>query len=62
MSSGRFLGLDCGTQSLAAVIVDFEVGERVWEDTVLFDRDLPQYGTRTAHSPAATPGWFTRHP
>lgn len=42
-----FLGLDCSTQSLTAVVLDIDGASRtvVFEHTLEFDREFPEYGT-----------------
>ena len=42
-----YLGLDASTQSLTAIVVEIEGDVRrvVWQYTLNFDRDLPEYGT-----------------
>ncbi len=40
-----FLGLDCSTQSLSAVIVDFKKRKPIYEKSVIFEKALPQYNT-----------------
>jgi xylulokinase len=54
--SQRFLGLDASTQSLSAVVIDYDRGDRVHEHSVNFDQALPQYGTRSGVLPNADPG------
>ncbi|KAK4537216.1 hypothetical protein CDCA_CDCA11G3241 [Cyanidium caldarium] len=45
-----YLGLDLSTQSLDAVAVDIRRPlENIWELTVEFDRDLPQFHTHRGH-------------
>ena len=48
MSASLYAGLDSSTQGLTAVVirVDGAAREVVWRHTVIFDRDLPRYGTR----------------
>ncbi|HET9834441.1 MAG TPA: FGGY-family carbohydrate kinase [Vicinamibacterales bacterium] len=43
-----YLGLDSSTQSLTAIVVDADKRRRavVFESSLQFDRELPQYGTR----------------
>lgn len=42
-----YLGFDASTQSLTATLIDTGPPRRVvFEDAVVFDRDLPHYGTR----------------
>ena len=42
-----YLGLDCSTQSLTAIIIEIEPSARrvVFESSLLFDEALPHYGT-----------------
>jgi xylulokinase len=42
-----YLGFDCSTQSLSAIVIDVEGEDRriVFEHSLSFDRDLPEYGT-----------------
>lgn len=40
-----FLGLDCSTQSLSAVVIDYKKRRLIYEKSVNFERDLPQYKT-----------------
>jgi xylulokinase len=44
---GLYLGLDCGTQSLTAIVIEIEGGTRrvVFNSSLNFDRDFPEYGT-----------------
>lgn len=53
MAAGRpppgeslFAGLDVSTQSCKLVVIDLGAGEVVHVDAVVYDRDLPAYGTR----------------
>jgi xylulokinase len=43
-----FAGFDCSTQSLTLVVIDVGGSKRdvVFRDCLVFDRDLPQFGTR----------------
>ena len=41
-----FLGLDCGTQSLSAIVIDCDTREIVYEISLNFDQTLPHYGTQ----------------
>ncbi|MDA0748847.1 MAG: FGGY family carbohydrate kinase, partial [bacterium] len=41
-----FLGLDSSTQSLSAMVVDYDARNVVYEASVGFDDRLPQYGTQ----------------
>ena len=44
---GLYLGLDCSTQGLTAIVIEIERDVRriVFNRSVNFDRDLPEYGT-----------------
>jgi len=48
-----FLGLDSSTQSLSAIVIDYDARRIVYETSINFDKTLPQYGTRngTLRSP-----------
>lgn len=46
MLEGLFGGLDVSTQSCKLVIVDTKADDIVFIDSVNYDEDLPQYGTR----------------
>ena len=52
-----YLGLDSSTQSLTAIVVDIEGDRReiVFQSSVSFDGDLPQYGTRHGVLPNENP-------
>jgi xylulokinase len=52
-----YLGLDCSTQSLTAIVIDVGGGARriVFEDHIDFDRDLAEYGTKHGVLPSADP-------
>jgi xylulokinase len=41
-----FLGLDSSTQSLSAVVIDLDAGKVVYENSLNFDQELPQFKTR----------------
>ncbi len=43
-----YAGFDCSTQSLTALAIDVAEGRRevVFRDSIVFDRDLPRFGTR----------------
>lgn len=49
------LGLDSSTQSLTAVVLHAGSGKVVHQRQLSFDRDLPQYGTRSGVLPDADP-------
>ncbi len=44
--SDLFLGLDCSTQSLTSLIIDFGSGRVLYRERINYDEDLPQYNTR----------------
>ena len=44
--SQLFTGLDVSTQSCKLVVIDWDVKEIVYVDSVNYDTDLPQYNTR----------------
>jgi xylulokinase len=56
-----FLGLDSSTQSLSAVVIDYDTHRVVYDKSLNFDKSLPHYGTqngtlrsddpRVVHSP-----------
>lgn len=54
-----FLGLDCSTQSLTAVIIDWAEGKLIYERSVNFDRDLPDY--QTEHGTLKHPDPLRKH-
>jgi xylulokinase len=47
-----FLGIDSSTQSLSAMVIDYDTRQVVYNKSLNFDKMLPQYGTRngTLHS------------
>ncbi|MGB7767407.1 MAG: FGGY family carbohydrate kinase [Verrucomicrobiia bacterium] len=50
-----FLGLDSSTQSLSAVVIDYDRREVAYEKSLNFDRTLPHYGTQNGVLPNADP-------
>ncbi len=50
-----FLGLDSSTQSLSAVIIDLDSRRVVYDQSLNFDRALPQYETRNGVLPHPDP-------
>ena len=50
-----YLGLDSSTQSLTAVVLDFDRREVVATHTITFDERLPQFGTRNGVLPNDDP-------
>src|ERR1700733_6121174 len=40
-----FLGLDCSTQSLSAILIDHDSRRVVYNHSLNFDETLPHYGT-----------------
>ena len=41
-----FLGLDCSTQSLTAILIDFDSSKIIYRHSINFDEDLPHYQTQ----------------
>ena len=41
-----FLGLDCSTQSLTALLIDFESKKIIYKHSINYDIDLPHYHTK----------------
>jgi xylulokinase len=41
-----FLGLDSSTQSLSAIVIDYDTRRVVYETSLNFDKTLPHYGTQ----------------
>ena len=41
-----FLGLDSSTQSLSAIVIDYDTRRVVYDKSLNFDKTLPQYGTQ----------------
>jgi xylulokinase len=54
-----FLGLDSSTQSLSAVVIDFDLRKVVYEQSLNFDQALPRYGTR--NGVLANPNPLVKH-
>ena len=50
-----FLGLDLSTQSLSAIVIDYDARRVVHECSLTFDKSLPQYGTRNGVLPNPDP-------
>jgi len=50
-----FLGLDASTQSLSAVVIDYDTRKVVYDKSLNFDHALPQYGTRDGVLPNPDP-------
>jgi xylulokinase len=50
-----FLGLDSSTQSLSAVVIDWDAREAVYEKSLNFDKALPQYKTQNGVLPNRDP-------
>ncbi|MFX1297284.1 MAG: xylulokinase [Promethearchaeota archaeon] len=41
-----FLGLDCSTQSLTGILIDFHSHSIVYKESIIFDEELPHYNTQ----------------
>lgn len=50
-----FLGLDSSTQSLSAVVIDLDTRKVVYESSLNFDRELPQFKTKNGVIPGRDP-------
>ena len=50
-----FLGLDSSTQSLSAVVIDLDARRVVYDQSLNFDKALPQYGTQNGVLPDPDP-------
>jgi xylulokinase len=50
-----FLGLDSSTQSLSAVVIDYDSRKVVYDQSLNFDRALPQYRTQNGVLPNPDP-------
>src|SRR4051812_11292002 len=50
-----FLGLDSSTQSLSAVVIDYDTRKVVYNDSLNFDEALPHYKTRNGVLPSRDP-------
>src|SRR5579872_6584833 len=42
-----FLGLDCSTQSLSALLIDFDSKKVIYEKQLIFEKEFPQYQTKS---------------
>jgi xylulokinase len=50
-----FLGLDSSTQSLSAIVIDYDARQVVYEHSLNFDKALPQYRTQNGVLPHPDP-------
>ena len=50
-----FLGFDSSTQSLSAVVIDLDAGKVVYENSLNFDKSLPQFKTHNGVLPNRDP-------
>jgi xylulokinase len=57
-----YLGLDCSTQSLTAVIIDTETGAIAYQVSINFEADLPHYQTRHGFVRGTEPDEFFSNP
>ncbi len=44
--SNLFLGLDCSTQSLTGLIIDYDSSKVLFRYNINFEKDLPHYNTK----------------
>lgn len=56
---GHYLGLDSSTQSLSAVVIDTDTGKLVYETSILFGEDLPEFACPQGFLPNPDP--LVRH-
>lgn len=42
-----FLGLDCSTQSLSALLIDYDSKKVIYEKQLIFEKAFPHYGTKS---------------
>jgi xylulokinase len=45
MTARLFLGMDSSTQSLSAIVIDYDARRIVYDQSLNFDKTLPRYGT-----------------
>ena len=50
-----FLGLDSSTQSLSAVVIDLDTHKVVYENSLNFDQELPEFKTKNGVLPSRDP-------
>ena len=50
-----FLGLDSSTQSLSAVVIDYDRRKVVYDKSLNFDQTLPKYKTQNGVLPNRDP-------
>jgi xylulokinase len=53
--SSLFLGFDCSTQSLGAMVIDLDTSKIIYEKSLCFDEVLPQFGTEKGVLPNSNP-------
>ena len=51
-----FLGIDSSTQSCKIICIDSDEGKIVFQDSINYDRDLPEFGTKDGVIPPGEPG------
>lgn len=47
MRERLFLGLDCSTQSLSAILIDFDAKKVIYEKQLIFEKEFPHYETKS---------------
>lgn len=57
-----YLGLDCSTQSLSAILIDARSGQITHETSVVYETDLPHYGTTHGFVRGTEPDEFFSDP
>ncbi|GAI39842.1 unnamed protein product, partial [marine sediment metagenome] len=56
MDKNFFVGLDVSTQSCKIVVIDSDAGQVVFVNSVSYDQDLPQFGTKNGVVQGLGPG------
>ena len=54
--SRYYLGLDSSTQSLSAILIDSESGQLIYECSLNYATELPEYGAIDGFLPSAIAG------
>ena len=62
MEKNFFVGLDVSTQSCKIVVIDSDAGQVVFVNSVSYDQDLPQFGTKNGVVQGLGPGASESNP
>ena len=57
-----FLGLDCSTQSLSAIAIDYGNRKIIYEKQLIFEKEFPQYKTKSGTLRGSDPLVVHSHP